>query len=43
MVLAGRSGSLDSTLGLSLSQHLALLTQRLYHCLADHTLLQVLH
>ncbi|XP_078811698.1 cyclin-I isoform X4 [Oryzias latipes] len=41
MVLAGRSGSLDSTLGLSLSQHLALLTQRLYHCLADHTLLQL--
>uniref|UniRef100_A0A3P9HF21 Cyclin I n=1 Tax=Oryzias latipes TaxID=8090 RepID=A0A3P9HF21_ORYLA len=41
MVLSGRSGSLDSTLGLSLSQHLALLTQRLYHCLADHTLLQL--
>ncbi|XP_036070380.1 cyclin-I isoform X2 [Oryzias melastigma] len=41
MVLSGRSGLLDSTLGLNLSQHLALLTQRLYHCLADHTLLQL--
>ncbi|RVE65441.1 hypothetical protein OJAV_G00116650 [Oryzias javanicus] len=41
MVLSGRSGLLDSALGLNLSQHLALLTQRLYHCLADHTLLQL--
>lgn len=28
-------------LGLNRSQHLALLTRRLYHCLADHTLVQV--
>lgn len=41
MVLSCRSGFLDSMLGLNRSQHLALLTQRLYHCLADHTLIQV--
>ncbi|XP_030598233.1 cyclin-I [Archocentrus centrarchus] len=41
MVLSCRSGFLDSMLGLNHSQHLALLTQRLYHCLADHTLIQL--
>ncbi|KAM7393313.1 hypothetical protein PAMA_008119 [Pampus argenteus] len=41
MVLSCRSGFLDSVLGLNRSQHLALLTQRLYHCLADHTLIQL--
>ncbi|KAM4528417.1 cyclin-I [Odontesthes bonariensis] len=41
MVLSCRSGFLDSVLGLNRSQHLALLTQRLYHCLADHTLTQL--
>lgn len=41
MVLSCRSGFLDSVLGVNRSQHLALLTRRLYHCLADHTLVQV--
>ncbi|XP_053267699.1 cyclin-I [Pleuronectes platessa] len=41
MVLSCRSGFLDSVLGLNRSQHLALLTQRLYHCLANHTLVQI--
>uniref|UniRef100_A0A3B4GAD3 Cyclin-I n=1 Tax=Pundamilia nyererei TaxID=303518 RepID=A0A3B4GAD3_9CICH len=41
MVLSCRSGFLDSMLGLNRSQHLALLTQQLYHCLADHTLMQL--
>ncbi|XP_026195432.1 cyclin-I [Anabas testudineus] len=41
MVMSCRSGLLDSMLGLNRSQHLALLTQRLYHCLADHTLIQL--
>ncbi|CAK6978008.1 cyclin-I [Scomber scombrus] len=41
MVLSCRSGFLDSMLGLNRSQHLALLTQRLYHCLADHTLIKL--
>uniref|UniRef100_A0A3Q3NBS9 Cyclin I n=1 Tax=Mastacembelus armatus TaxID=205130 RepID=A0A3Q3NBS9_9TELE len=41
MVLSCRSGFLDSILGLNRSQHLALLTRRLYHCLADHTLIQL--
>ncbi|XP_040013758.1 cyclin-I [Xiphias gladius] len=41
MVLSCRSGFLYSMLGLNRSQHLALLTQRLYHCLADHTLIQL--
>ncbi|KAI3362559.1 hypothetical protein L3Q82_012265 [Scortum barcoo] len=41
MVLSCRSGFLDSMLGLNRSQHLTLLTRRLYHCLADHTLLQL--
>ncbi|XP_035463110.2 cyclin-I [Scophthalmus maximus] len=41
MVSSCRSGFLDSVLGLNRSQHLALLTQRLYHCLADHTLVQL--
>lgn len=41
MVLSCRSGFLDSMLGLNRSQHLALLTQRLYHCLADHTVMQL--
>ncbi|XP_047425752.1 cyclin-I [Mugil cephalus] len=41
MVLSCRSGLLDSMLGLNRSQHLALLTQRLYLCLADHTLIQL--
>lgn len=41
MVLSCRSGFLDAMLGLNRSQHLTLLTRRLYHCLADHTLLQL--
>ncbi|XP_023146801.2 cyclin-I [Amphiprion ocellaris] len=41
MVLSCRSGFLDSMLVLNRSQHLALLTQRLYHCLSDHTLIQL--
>lgn len=41
MVLSCRSGFLDSMLGLNRSQHLALLTRRLYNCLADHTLTQL--
>ncbi|XP_070706380.1 cyclin-I [Pempheris klunzingeri] len=41
MVLSCRSRFLDSMLGLNRSQHLALLTQRLYLCLADHTLIQL--
>lgn len=41
MVLSCRSGFLDSMLGLNRSQHLTLLTRRLYHCLADHTLTQL--
>lgn len=41
MVWSCRSGLLDAMLGLNRSQHLALLTRQLYHCLADHTLLQV--
>ncbi|XP_041815690.1 cyclin-I [Chelmon rostratus] len=41
MVLSCRSGFLDSVLGVNRSQHLALLTRRLYHCLADHTLIQL--
>ncbi|XP_017288431.1 cyclin-I [Kryptolebias marmoratus] len=36
-----RSGFLDSSSGLNHSQHLALLTRRLYTCLADHALLQL--
>uniref|UniRef100_A0A3P8UGN6 Cyclin-I n=1 Tax=Cynoglossus semilaevis TaxID=244447 RepID=A0A3P8UGN6_CYNSE len=36
-----RSGFLDAVLGINRSQHLALITQRLYHCLADHTLIQL--
>nr|XP_040053133.1 cyclin-I isoform X1 [Gasterosteus aculeatus aculeatus] len=41
MVLSCRSGFLDSASGLSGAQHLTLLTRRLYHCLADHTLTQL--
>ncbi|XP_069579234.1 cyclin-I [Brachyistius frenatus] len=41
MVVSCRSGFLDSMLGLNRSQHLALLTQRLYHSLADHTVVQL--
>ncbi|XP_077353740.1 cyclin-I isoform X2 [Festucalex cinctus] len=41
MVLSCCSGFLDSLLGLNRSQHLALLTRRLYHCLADHALIQL--
>ncbi|XP_029372007.1 cyclin-I [Echeneis naucrates] len=41
MVLSCRSGFLDSLLGLNHSQHLTLLTQRLCHCLVDHTLMQL--
>ncbi|XP_076020041.1 cyclin-I isoform X2 [Genypterus blacodes] len=41
LVLSCRSGPLDSVLGMSRSQHLSLLTRRLYHCLADHTLIQL--
>ncbi|XP_049593172.1 cyclin-I isoform X2 [Syngnathus scovelli] len=35
------SGFLDSLPRLNRSQHLALLTQRLYRCLADHSLIQL--
>ncbi|XP_068429807.1 cyclin-I isoform X2 [Clinocottus analis] len=41
MVLSCRSGFVDYMLGLNRSQHLNLLTQRLYHCLADHMLIQL--
>ncbi|XP_019744309.1 cyclin-I [Hippocampus comes] len=41
MVLSCCSGFLDSLLGLNRSQHLALLTRRLYRCLADHSLIQL--
>ncbi|XP_013879901.1 cyclin-I [Austrofundulus limnaeus] len=41
MASSCRSEFLDSTSGLDPSQHLALLTRRLYTCLADHTLLQL--
>ncbi|XP_061654891.1 cyclin-I isoform X2 [Phyllopteryx taeniolatus] len=41
MVLSCCSGLLDSFLGLNHSQHLALLTRRLYRCLADHALVQL--
>ncbi|XP_068190612.1 cyclin-I [Antennarius striatus] len=41
MVSSCRSGLLDSMLGLNRSQHLALLTRRLYHCLGDHKLVQL--
>ncbi|XP_056146470.1 cyclin-I [Lampris incognitus] len=41
MVFSRRSGFVQSVLGVNHSQHLALLTKRLYYCLADHTLLQV--
>lgn len=40
MVLLCKSPSLPGLLGSSASQHLALLTQRLLLCLADHSLLQ---
>lgn len=41
MVLSCKSQFLVGLLGLNPSQHMALLTQQLHHCLADHTLLQV--
>lgn len=41
MALSCHSGLLDSMMGLNSSQHLGLLTRRLYHCLADHRLIQV--
>ncbi|KAF3702344.1 Cyclin-I [Channa argus] len=41
MVMLCRSGLLDSMLGLNRSPQLALLTQRLLYCLADHTLIQL--
>lgn len=41
MVLSCDCGFLDAMSGLNRSQHLALLTRRLYHCLADHTLIQL--
>lgn len=41
MVLSCRSGFLEPVLGLNRSEHLGLLTRRLYHCLADHTLVQL--
>ncbi|XP_041667372.1 cyclin-I [Cheilinus undulatus] len=41
MVLSCRSGFLDSMLRLNRSQHLSMLTRRLYHCLSDHTLIQL--
>ncbi|XP_034047756.1 cyclin-I [Thalassophryne amazonica] len=40
MVLSYRSEFLNEVLELNWSQHLALLTRRLYDCLADHTLIQ---
>uniref|UniRef100_A0A3B3VH79 Cyclin I n=1 Tax=Poecilia latipinna TaxID=48699 RepID=A0A3B3VH79_9TELE len=40
MATASRSGFLDS-IGLNRSQHLGLLTRRLYACLADHALMQL--
>ena len=40
MVLSCKSPFLVGLLGLDPSQHMALLTQQLHHCLADHTLLQ---
>ncbi|XP_061732878.1 cyclin-I isoform X2 [Nerophis ophidion] len=41
MVLSCSSGLLDTLMGLKRSQHLALLTRRLYHCLADHKLIKL--
>lgn len=41
MVLSCRSGFLEGLMGLNRSQHLAQLTQQLYQCLCDHTLMQV--
>ncbi|XP_077478871.1 cyclin-I [Stigmatopora argus] len=41
MVLSCCSGLLDSLLGLNRSQHLAMLTRRLYRCLEDHSLIQL--
>ncbi|CAJ1071101.1 cyclin-I [Xyrichtys novacula] len=41
MVMSCRSGFLESMLHLNRSQHLSMLTRRLYHCLADHTLIQL--
>ncbi|KAM4719700.1 cyclin-I [Anableps anableps] len=41
MVTSCRSRFLDSVSGLNHSQHLALLTRRLYTCLADHALMQL--
>ncbi|XP_034565249.1 cyclin-I [Notolabrus celidotus] len=41
MVLSCRSGFLDSMLRLNRSQHLSMLTRRLYQCLSDHTLIQL--
>ncbi|KAM9820099.1 cyclin-I [Neosynchiropus ocellatus] len=41
MVLSCPSGYLDSVLGMNRSQHLALLTRQLYHCMADNTLMQL--
>ncbi|XP_018610382.2 cyclin-I [Scleropages formosus] len=41
MVLTCRSRFLTCLLGTNRSEHMALLTHQLYHCLADHTLLQV--
>ncbi|XP_054876829.1 cyclin-I-like [Poeciliopsis prolifica] len=40
MATSSRSGFLDSV-GLNRSQHLGLLTRRLYACLADHALMQL--
>ncbi|XP_044000369.1 cyclin-I [Gambusia affinis] len=40
MATTSRSGFLDSV-GLNRSQHLGLLTRRLYSCLADHALMQL--
>ncbi|XP_015247230.1 PREDICTED: cyclin-I [Cyprinodon variegatus] len=41
MVLSCRSGLLELLSGVSRSQHLAVLTQRLYSCLADHSVMQL--
>uniref|UniRef100_A0A3Q2QRE2 Cyclin-I n=1 Tax=Fundulus heteroclitus TaxID=8078 RepID=A0A3Q2QRE2_FUNHE len=41
VAMSWRSGFVDAASGLNRSQHLALLTRRLYTCLADHRLMQL--